>query len=134
MKEQKHNEMSKYDRVEAEATRDEPVYVPSTDIYEREDAILVRCDMPGVADDQLEVTLENYELSITGRQDAVRFAERYNALSTEYGTGMMKRTFKVPQQIDRDRIKASLHNGVLHIELPKAEQAQPRKIEVKTGQ
>jgi len=46
---------------------------------------------------------------------------------------MFRRKFSVPQLIDRDKIRARLHNGVLDIELPKAEQAKPRKIEITTG-
>lgn len=133
MKEDKNKELAKYGRSEVEATRDEPAFVPATDIYEKEDAVLVRCDMPGVSEDQLEVTLEHYELTITGRQDAARWGEGYDPLSTEYETGTLHRSFKVPQQIDRENIKAHLHNGVLDIELPKAEQAKPRKIEIKAG-
>ncbi|HSR88420.1 MAG TPA: Hsp20/alpha crystallin family protein [Pontiella sp.] len=133
MKENKGKELSKYERGELEPTHDEPAFSPATDIYEKEDAILVRCDMPGVANDQLEITLEHYELMITGRQDPVRLDEKYHLISSEYDTGSYRRVFKIPQLIDRDNIKARLHNGVLDIELPKAEQAKPRKIEITAG-
>lgn len=133
MKENKGKELSKYERGELESTHDEPAYIPAADIYEKEDAILVRCDMPGVADDQLEITLEHYELAITGRQDPVRLDEKYDLISAEYETGVYRRMFKIPQLIDRDRIRARLRNGVLDIELPKAEQAKPRRIEITTG-
>lgn len=132
MKENKDNSMKKYDGGTAEPTRDEPVFVPASDIYEKDDAILVRCDMPGVAQDKVDVMLENNELTITGRQAAIGL-EGYDLLSSEYGTGTFERRFKVPHLIDRDNIKARLHNGVLDIELPKAEQAKPRKIEIATG-
>ena len=133
MKEDKKKELTKVDRSEVEPQRDEPAFVPATDIYEKEDAILVRCDMPGVSEDQLEITLEHYELTITGRQDSAQWGEGYDPLSAEYETGTLRRSFKVPQQINRENIKARLHNGVLDIELPKAEQAKPRKIEIKVG-
>jgi HSP20 family molecular chaperone IbpA len=132
MKENKDNSLKKYENSVAEPTRDEPVFVPSSDIYEKDDAILVRCDMPGVAQDKVEILLENNELTITGQQGAGGM-EGYDLLSSEYGTGTFERKFKVPHLIDRDQIKARLHNGVLDIELPKAEQAKPRKIEITTG-
>jgi HSP20 family protein len=132
MKENKDKSLEKHQEGKAETTHEGPVFVPTTDIYEKNDAILVRCDMPGVAQDQVDITLENSELVITGRQD-VAWPEGYDLLSTEYDTGTFQRTFRVPQLIDRDKIKAKLHNGVLDIELPKAEQAKPRKIEIATG-
>lgn len=132
MKDNKDKSLEKRQEGLAETTQEGLVFVPTTDIYEKDDAILVRCDMPGVKDDCVDITLENNELTITGRQDVAR-PEGYDLLSTEYDTGTFLRTFKVPQLIQRDKIKAKLHNGVLDIELPKAEQAQPRKIEITTG-
>lgn len=132
MKENKEKSLEKAQEGKAETTHEGPVFVPTTDIYEKEDAILVRCDMPGVEDDCVDITLENSELTITGRQ-AVARPEGCDLLSNEYDTGTFQRAFKVPQLIDRDKIKAKLHNGVLDIELPKAEQAKPRKIEIEAG-
>jgi HSP20 family molecular chaperone IbpA len=132
MKDNKDKSLEKHQEGAAEATRDEQVFVPNTDIYEKDDGLLVRCDMPGVDQSGVDITLENHELVISGRQDSAR-PEGYDLLSGEYGTGTFQRTFRIPQLIDHDRIKASLHNGVLDIELPKSEQAKPRKIEITTG-
>ena len=132
MKENKDKSLEKYQEGNAESTHAGPVFVPATDIYEKEDAILVRCDMPGVEQGEVDITLESNELTITGSQ-AVAKPEGCDLLSNEYDIGTFQRTFKVPQLIDRDKIKAKLHNGVLDIELPKAEQAKPRKIEITTG-
>ncbi len=107
-------------------------YIPVTDIYEKDDGILIRCDMPGVPQDGLDIRLDHNELEITGTQAAGK-PDGMDLLSGEYGTGIFRRKFSVPQQIDRDKIVAKLRNGVLHLELPKAEQAKPRKIEITTG-
>ena len=133
MKENKERNMEKVGQNAIEPTREGRVYVPATDIYEKEDAILVRCDMPGVAQDQIDIQLENTELVITGTQ-SVAAREGYDLLMGEYGTGIFQRKFSVPQLIDRENIKARLRNGVLDIELPKAEQAKPRKIEISTAE
>lgn len=130
MKEDKAIE--KTERKEVEPTRDAKVFTPATDIYEKEDAILVRCDMPGVAQDQIDIRLDNTELEITGTQSDGK-PDGVDLLAGEYETGVFRRTFSIPQLIDRDGIKARLNNGVLDIALPKAEQAKPRKIEVTTG-
>jgi HSP20 family molecular chaperone IbpA len=132
MKENKDKALEKVERSDAELTREGRIYVPNTDIYEKEDAILVRCDMPGVTQEQIDIRLENTELEITATQ-ATDAPEGYNLLSGEYETGAFRRKFNIPQLIDRDGIHARLHNGVLDVELPKAEQAKPRRIEVASG-
>jgi HSP20 family molecular chaperone IbpA len=132
MKDKQEKSLEKAGREEMEAVRNEQSYVPVTDIYEKEDAILVRCDMPGVKQDAVDIHLENYELEITGKQGTEK-PDGYNLLAGEYDTGVFKRKFSIPQLIDRDKIRARLHNGVLDIELPKAEQAKPRRIEITAG-
>jgi HSP20 family molecular chaperone IbpA len=124
--------LEKVDRNDAEPTRDAKVFTPATDIYEKEDAILLRCDMPGVMQDQIDIRLENTELEITGTQAGGK-PNGLDLLAGEYDVGVFRRKFSIPQLIDRDQIKARLHNGVLDITLPKAEQAKPRKIEITTG-
>ncbi|MBL7016838.1 MAG: Hsp20/alpha crystallin family protein [Kiritimatiellales bacterium] len=132
MKEPKENDIEKDETNQPEATREGREYTPATDIYEKENTILVRCDMPGVSEDQVDIRLENSELEISGTQTAGQ-PEGMALLVGEYETGVFRRRFSIPNLIDRDQIKARLHNGVLDIELPKAEQAKPRKIEITTG-
>ena len=132
MKEKQEKQLIKRDQEEAELTREGQVYVPTTDIYEKEDAVLVRCDMPDVTQDQVDIRLDNTELEITATQQG-QVPEGYDLLSGEYRTGVFQRRFNIPQLIDRDKIHARLHSGVLEIELPKAEQAKPRRIEITAG-
>lgn len=130
MKDIKENIIKKLDQsAPAQELRE---YVPAVDIYEKDDAILIRFDMPGVTQDQVDIHLDNNELEITATQSSI-VPEGLDLLTVEYGTGIYRRTFSVPQQIDHEQIKARLHNGVLNLELPKAEQAKPRKIEITAG-
>lgn len=132
MKESKEKAIDKVEPNQAEMTREGREYTPVADIYEKDDSILVRCDMPGVSEDQLDIRLENSELDISGTQTDGA-PEGMDLLAKEYETGVFRRRFSIPNLIDRDQIKARLHNGVLDIELPKAEQAKPRKIEITKG-
>ena len=132
MKDNKDKALEKVERNEAELTREGRVYVPAADIYEKDDAILVRCDMPGVAQEQIDIRLDNTELEITATQND-ETPDGYDLLSGEYETGVFRRRFNIPQLIDRDGIHARLHSGVLDIELPKVEQAKPRKSQISTG-
>ena len=127
----KDKSVAKVDK-NVEQVKDETVYVPNTDIYEKEDALLIRCDMPGVTLENVSINLDNNELEIVGTPtDSVK--DDLSLLSGEYGVGVFRRKFSIPQLIDRDKIRASLKDGVLDIELPKAEEAKPRKIEIVAG-
>ncbi|MDA1044128.1 MAG: Hsp20/alpha crystallin family protein [Verrucomicrobia bacterium] len=132
MKHEKDKSLGKIDHKDAELTRDAQVFVPATDIFEKDDVILVRCDMPGVAQDQIDIRLDDTELEITGTQAKAGSTE-LGLLVGEYETGVLRRKFSLSQHIDRDRIKARLAHGVLDIELPKAEKVKPRKIEIAVG-
>jgi HSP20 family protein len=132
MKEKNNKQLEKVERNEVEPTREGEVYIPETDIYEKEDAILIRCDMPGVAEGEVDIRLDNTELEITATQ-SIRNPEDMDLLIAEYSTGIFRRKFSIPQLIDREKIRARLENGVLDIELPKAEQAKPRKIKISTN-
>lgn len=114
---------------DVEMTRDRPVYAPLTDIYEKEDAILVRCDMPGVDQKDLDVTLEDNVLTIRGNQAEVS-AEGRELLMREFGTGVYERAFTILPEIESEKISARIKNGVLDIQLPKSGKAQPKKIAI----
>lgn len=132
MKEKKNALQKRSESEPVEVPQEEAVFVPTTDIYEQDDRILMRCDLPGVAQGDVDIRLDNTELEIVARQMATSL-EGFDLLSGEYGTGVYRRRFTVPYLIDRDRIRARLQGGVLEIELPKAEQAKPRRIEIVTG-
>ncbi len=117
---------------EVEATRTQPTFLPHTDIYEREDAIVVVTDMPGVSRESVDVNLENNELTITGRVDETTI-EGHELVYTEYEAGDYQRKFRISGAFDTDKIDATMKNGVLRVVLPKAEGAQPHKINIKAG-
>jgi HSP20 family molecular chaperone IbpA len=112
-----------------ERTRATRVYTPLVDIVETKDEILVAADMPGVDEKTVDINLEKNVLSIYGTVDFDGF-EKYRPLYAEYGIGDYQRSFTLSDEIDRERIQASVKNGVLKIVLPKAQAARNRKIAV----
>jgi HSP20 family molecular chaperone IbpA len=110
-------------------TDDRPVFLPATDLYEKQDATVIRCDMPGVDEAHLEVTLDHDVLTLTGAQ-AEAAPEGYELVAGEYSSGVYERAFRISNEIDRAGIKASIRNGVLEVVLPKSKEAQPRRIPV----
>jgi HSP20 family protein len=113
-------------------TTERPVFVPAADIYETPAGVLIRCDMPGVSEQDLEITLENKQLTVTGPQMG-QGREGFETLVGEYLTGIYQRSFALGRDLDDSAIKARLKDGVLEIELPKAREAQPRRITVEAA-
>jgi HSP20 family protein len=114
-----------------ERRADRPVFVPPSDIYETPDSIVVLAEMPGVPPDGVDITLERRVLTLRGRSAANEHAG-YQRVYNEYADGDYERVFTLSENIDRDRIEATLKDGVLHLVLPKAETAKARKIELKS--
>jgi HSP20 family protein len=117
---------------EVEATRTRPVFLPCTDIFEREDAMVVMADMPGVGPEAVDVDLTGDELTISGRV-ADPTIEGHTLSSWEYEVGDYRRRFRLSGGIDADKIDATIKNGVLQVILPKPKEAQPQKITVRAG-
>jgi HSP20 family protein len=112
-----------------EHTRPGRTYVPSVDIYETLDSLWLRADMPGVDENSLEVNVENGLFSIEGWV-SVKEYENLQPVYTEYNIGNYSRRFTLSNEIDTNRITAKMVNGVLELELPKAEKAKPRQITI----
>ena len=116
--------------VETERTRVRKVYIPQVDIYETKDTIVLVADMPGVDEKSVDITLEKNVLTITG--DVLQTDYKgYNISYAEYETGDYQRAFTISDEVDRDKIDASVRNGVLKVTLPKAEKAKVKKIVIK---
>ena len=116
----------------AERTRSSRVYIPQVDIFSAGDDIVILADMPGVAEENIDITLEKDVLTINGYVSNVEDPQGYELAHGEYGIGDYQRSFTLPDEVDRDNIEASLSHGVLRLTLPKAPEAQTRKITVKT--
>jgi len=126
-----HNQTAELSKA-PEQTRPGPVYTPAADIFESEDAITLLADMPGVAASDLSIDLRDSVLTLTGRA-RVPTESKESPLLREYAAGTFYRQFTLSDTIDQSRIDAKIVDGVLRLELPKAERAKPRKISVKSA-
>jgi HSP20 family molecular chaperone IbpA len=104
-------------------------YVPSTDIYETEEALTVVMEVPGVKKDDISVELENDVLRFEGRIDFSNY-EGLEPVYSEYNVGNYARSFTLSNVIDQSGISAELLDGVLTLTLKKAKSARPRKIPI----
>src|SRR5687768_7665911 len=101
---------------------------PQVNIVESQDGYMLEAEMPGVGKDGLEVLLEGNELTIVGRRSQT--ANDAQLVYRESFDRDFRRSFELDPTIDTARISARMDNGVLYLELPKAEKVKPRKIKV----
>ncbi len=104
-------------------------YVPTTDIFETDDALTVVMEIPGVERQALEVNIENDVLRVDARIDFSKY-EELEPLYTEYNIGHFTRSFTLSNNIDQQQISAQLDDGVLTLTLKKAKEAVPRRIAI----
>ena len=108
-------------------------WVPAVDIKEEETRFLIRADVPGVAPENLEITMEGGIVSIQGRRETRTESEQDGWRRTERISGSFYRRFSLPDTADAEAIKAEYKNGVLEIEVPKQAKSLPRRIKVKAS-
>ena len=115
-----------------ETTPSSKLFVPQVDILESENQILLIADLPGVDQENLDVTLEKNVLTLRGTVKP-HGPEGYQLAYAEYEVGNFERAFTVSNDIDRQGIEAVVKDGVLRLTLPKAKHAVLQKIAVKTA-
>jgi HSP20 family molecular chaperone IbpA len=115
-----------------EKIRNVKTFIPRVDIYETREALFLIAEMPGVDEKTVDVELEKNVLTISGRVEDGKMKD-YNLVFSEYEVGDYERTFTLSDEIDRDKIKATVKQGVLRLELPKAEKVKPKKIAIQAA-
>jgi HSP20 family protein len=105
-------------------------FLPTTDIFETDDALTVILEMPGADRDNIDVSVENGVLTVEGKINFKKY-EGLQPVYSEYNVGPYRRSFRISSRVDQDKIRAEMSDGVITLVLPKAEEAKPRKIEVK---
>jgi HSP20 family molecular chaperone IbpA len=116
---------------EMERTRSRRSFVPRADIYETEKEIIVLADIPGANEKTVDITLEKNVLSITAYIEPA-IPSGFDIAYAEYEEGDYQRSFRLSDEIDRDKIEAAVSDGVLRLCLPKSQGATAKKIAVKT--
>jgi HSP20 family molecular chaperone IbpA len=114
-----------------EETRSNERYItPPVDIYETNGGLVVTADLPGVAKEGLDVRVENNLLTIRGKTS---HSASGDPIYREYELVNFFRQFELNDKVDQGKISAELKHGVLTLNLPRAEEAKPRKIEVRAS-
>ena len=106
--------------------------LPPVDIVENENGIQLVADLPGVSKDRLGVRVDGESLTIEGSA-SVSVADGFELVHQEVRHPAYRRSFTLSRELDASKIEASLKDGVLTLHIPKAEEARPRRIDVKVG-
>ncbi len=109
------------------------LFNPPSDIHESEDGLILEADLPGVSLDTPDLKIEDNKLTLFGRAQTT-LPDGARPVHQEYHVGDFLRSIILSDNVDHERITARLANGVLRVELPKAEQSKPRRIEVSSGE
>lgn len=105
-------------------------WAPAVDVREEDDRYVVKADIPGVDPKDIEVTLENGVLTVSGERTEEKKESEKGFNRVERVSGSFRRSFSLPEDADGENISAAGKNGVLEIAIPKAEQKKPKKIKV----
>jgi HSP20 family protein len=106
------------------------IWAPAVDIHEAEDALVVKADLPGMKESDLDVRVENNTLTIRGERKFESEVKEENYLRVERSYGGFTRSFSLPNTIKSEGISATYENGVLAVKLPKREETKPRQVKV----
>lgn len=126
------NRVARRDAQPAAAAVPQGTLFPPVDIVENESGIHLVADLPGVSKEQLGVRVDGENLVIEGTA-SVPVAEGFELVHQEVRHPAYRRSFTLSRELDASRIEAGLKDGVLTLHIPKAEEARPRRIDVKVG-
>ncbi len=109
-------------------------FAPAFDVKETKDAYVFKADLPGLKEDDVELSLTGNRLTVSGQREEERREENDRFYTFERSHGTFSRSFTLPPGIDPDHVRAELKNGVLGVVIPKKPEIQPKKIELKAGE
>jgi len=105
-------------------------WAPAVDIYETENELVVKADLPDVQEKDIDVRVENNTLTIRGERKFSNEVHEDNYLRIERAYGTFTRSFSLPNTVDTEAIKAEYRNGVLSVRMPKREESKPKQIKI----
>ena len=105
-------------------------FVPAVDVYEDAKKVVLKLEVPGMEEKDLDIRVENNTLTIRGERKFEQTVKEDNYLRIERNYGSFSRTFGLPNTVNTEAIKAEYKNGVLTVELPKSAESKPKQIKV----
>ena len=108
-------------------------WMPAMDLLEAGEEFVLRADLPGLAEDDVKIELEDSTLTISGERKAEHEAKGEGFYRVERAFGSFSRSLTLPDGVDPDTVQAHFARGVLEVKIPKPEQKKPRQVRIKVG-
>ena len=108
-------------------------WAPPVDIFERQDHLVIRAEVPGVQKEDMDVRIENGVLTLHGERKQETDVTEENAHRMERAYGTFTRSFSLPTTVDAAKVTATYKDGILEVTVPKAESAKPKSVEIKAA-
>jgi HSP20 family protein len=108
-------------------------WAPAVDMIDGKDEIVLKADLPGLDEKDIEVTLQDGSLTIRGERKEEKEEKKDDYTYSERSCGAFTRTLALPAGVEADKVKATFTKGVLEVHLPKAREAKGTKVEIKAG-
>jgi HSP20 family protein len=105
-------------------------WAPAVDIYEAQNELVAKVDLPGVEEKDIDIRLENNTLTIRGERKVEKTVDEENYLRIERAYGSFTRTFSLPNTVNPEAISASYNQGVLTVHMPKREESKPKQVKI----
>jgi HSP20 family protein len=105
-------------------------WAPAVDIYETEDELVIKADLPDVEEKDLDIQVENNMLTLRGERKFEQKVKQDNYLRVERAYGTFSRSFSLPNTVDTGAIRAEYRNGVLTVQMPKRAESKPRQVKI----
>jgi HSP20 family protein len=109
-------------------------WLPAMDLVETEDHFVLKADLPGLSESDVNVEVEDNVLTLSGERKAEHEDKREGYVRVERSFGSFRRSLTLPEGIDPEAVQASFDNGVLEVRIPKPEERKPRKVAIQVGE
>lgn len=120
-------------RVSPQEFISERIWSPVVDVYEDQDNIVLRAELPGMKQDEIDIDLTGDTLTIHGERKFADEERKDNYVRVERAYGEFKRSFTIGMPIQAEKVKATYRDGILEVTIPKSEEVKPRKVKVNVG-
>src|SRR5947199_6804805 len=108
-------------------------WIPAMDLVETDDDFVLRADLPGLTEDDVNIELEDNVLTLSGERKSEREEKNEGYYRVERASGSFQRSLTLPEGVDPEGIKADFDKGVLEVRIPKPQQRKPRKVTISAG-
>ena len=108
-------------------------WIPAMDLVESDDHFVLKADLPGLAEDDVAIEVEDNVLTVSGERKAEHEDKREGYVRVERSYGSFRRSLTLPEGVDPEAVEASFDKGVLEVRIPKPEERKPHRVAIKVG-